>query len=64
MIHDAVFPVTCDGPHCLVEELVDGFWLVGGYDCTDREVERAGFFVEDGLHFCSEECMEDYKNDN
>ena len=62
MIHDAKVEVTCDGEDCRESMFVD---LQAGARNTylasdsiiEREVEREGWIVRDGNHYCSEECV-------
>lgn len=62
MIHDPIFSVTCDSPNCDQEDFLEGHRTIAGYDCIDDDVERFGWIVEDGKHYCCKHCF-DHKND-
>jgi len=56
MIHDPTIEVTCDGEHCPEWILLPPLGANARDSLIDREVEREGWIVSDGKHYCSEEC--------
>jgi len=76
MIHDAIVPVTCDGPHCNDEQNIQPDYLYhsysgnsGQYDVEDSSIEKiledeCDWIIKDGKHYCSEDCAKEAEDDS
>lgn len=64
MLHDAEMPVTCDNLEtCNSMVYLPCAWTVGGYDLDDSKAEKIlvsdhDWIVQDGKHYCCEECRD------
>ena len=69
MIHGATVEVTCDGDSCWDSETIELEYGYSDYSgkngayidddsVIEEELEYRGWIVDDGKHYCSEECKE------